>query len=356
MGLTLSIACHAEEGKVSKAYVALLNRILAQGSIKKVELHENYPRGSDGYLPEIIPSDSLTSTISDLAESLVMSRNALIIEILYNLPSGKAIPLSVDFYGRSFDTLEFDGVNYGVGTRVRDESHILITLSFNLLARELRDLYRDMNATGMEVSESVLLQTENKTVEDAINIFFTACGLSEESHVETYIDHAAMFHEYGWPSPVCCQMIYHKNLQEFSRDFERIYAGFNWGILTSHLLEPDIDIWQFSSTGIEGVKLSSGSDPGRNYLESYRYFSKPQGFSPDFKEDDIVKFLESLDEETTKKLSKLSVKFMKEALQDAEDYLPEILYWDKGSRGAALTTGTLLSLWRAYQHVAQLAL
>ncbi|ELS01077.1 hypothetical protein Xen7305DRAFT_00007780 [Xenococcus sp. PCC 7305] len=166
-----------------------------------------------------------------------------------------------------------------------------------------------------------------------------------------------MYYEAGWPCPLMSQMVYHKNPQEFARDFERIYADYHCGIPIPLLLPPEMNIWQLSLQEIAELNEYKGfaRRSGRKYPAGYKSFSKPQEFLPKQKETDIMNFLEGLNKEKVQKLSKLPASKIKAKFaQIAEKELVEVRYRDYQERGAVLITGANLSVWRAYRALSEL--
>ncbi len=119
------------------------------------------------------------------------------------------------------------------------------------LAMSLNDLSRplwDRAAEAMTTPEE-LARLGGLYLNDARELFFRTCGLTGFSTCESAVNHAGMYLEYGWPSPVGCSMIYHRSEWDFFRDLERIYLEYQLGI-PYHRALAGLD----SVTGMEGMK------------------------------------------------------------------------------------------------------
>ncbi|AFZ36156.1 hypothetical protein Sta7437_2625 [Stanieria cyanosphaera PCC 7437] len=353
MGMIISISCIPQKHKVVQAYAALVRRLTVDNPSPEIKRHQI----TWSYDSERLDLATLMNILeSSDAESLAEGNEGFSVDTGYQLLSGEWIGISIYLSGKLYKN----------GLDVRYLGSLQITTEYSDLYHsvKLKPRFKNKAANennpkfswGYEGMKPVLNQKLIQANQSADALFLTACGLLEPED-NSYIDHAAMYYRYGWLSPLTNPMIYHRNPVEFARDFERIYAEYHYGISIPLLLNSGIDIWQLTQAEITDLVtyLGKTDSPVKNYPKTYKLLCKPHDILPEQKESDIINFVESLDPETVKKLSKLSPDFIKQALANLEQELPEIHSYDFESRGIVLTSGVLMSVWRAYQYLAQLA-
>ena len=294
------------------------------------------------------------------SESLADSEDSFSLAFQYTLASGVSIPLNLNLYGQ----------DYQMGCKVRNDGCIEVSAEDSHLWRSLKRIInetwigRDQN---LKVPEYVKTVTSEKVNKDTELLFLEACGftLNESSELygweikeSTHIEHAAVYYESGWLTPLNCQMVYHQDPREFAKDFERIYADYHWGITMPLLYALEKDIWQLSPLEIASLNSYKGFTRrcGKEYPGNYKTFSQALSFVPATTEYDSINFVESLDREKIQKLVKLPLSHIKEVFSAvAESELPEVRYRDFGDCGVVLLTGADLSIWRAYQWLVELS-
>jgi hypothetical protein len=346
MTITISIFSKTD---IVQAYASLVRRFTRKHNPRTVE---QYLEGRN--CQEIDLATLMSILDSSDHQALANSTHKFYVGVGYELFPDYFMPISIYFYGK----------NYGRGLQTRYDSSCQIHISYRDLWRivKFKPRYKKKNEnnlkfeTGFEGIKPVLNKNLVEANNNSANFFLTACGLLEPKD-NSYIDHAAMYYLANCLSPLTNPMIYHRNPVEFARDFERIYAEYHWGIPTPLMLDSKIDIWKLTKAEINDLVtyLDKTDSPLKDYPRIYTFFSKPHDILPEQKESDLINFIESLDPETVKKLSKLSPSFIRQALANLEQELPEIHSYDFQSRGIALTSGVLMSVWRAYQYLAQLA-
>ena len=325
MSTTISISIYAEENNIAMAFWNLLDRIMICSTIKSVKIYEKY----DQHNTKHISIEHLISSSVSIAEYILYSMNSIKIDLAYKLASSRSIGISLYLYGKG----------YNQGLAASENGPIRICLSLEDFLGPLK------NVTGSErkVTSTVLTEQGSREITDAEELFFRSCGILEAKRGHPYVKHAAVYLENGWPSAVACSMLYHRESEEFAKDFGRIYARYNWGTLIPTMFRAEANIWRASPTD-----PLSAAGPGKNMPEFYRQFSKPD-------EEEIIDFLDNLDIETAKKLSTLSGEFIKEELLEVNTAVPEVRCYDFGTSALALTTDLASSLWRAYEYIAVLA-
>jgi hypothetical protein len=145
-----------------------------------------------------------------------------------------------------------------------------------------------------------------------------------------------MYPETGWPSPAGCSMVFHRRVGQFAADFARIHAGYRFGMSMPAMLSPAFDpLGQNPQAAAAATRA-----PNREF---YRQFSKADA--------DIFEFLESLDHEEVRRLSALSEARITALLIAAAREIPALQVHDFSTRGLALATNPLSSVWQAYRFV-----
>lgn len=353
MSMTISMSFFPSDGNAVKAFASILRRLVVNAKVKKIKRHKKY----QGDNVEKLDLDTLMLIIeSPESESLADSRDGFSVELAYTLASGELIPLDLDFQSKG----------YMDGHYARNDSTLRLTVEDSSLWRSLKTISRDKVLTGLDAPEHLIAAAEKANFDTEL-LFLQACGFtlnqgaesySWEIEEETYIDHAAVYYESGWSCPLTCQMVYHKDPQEFAKDFERIYADYHWGITMPLLYALDKDIWQLSKSEIASLNEYRGFARrcGKEYPGDYKYYSQPQKFAPELNELDAVNFVESLDKNKIQQLVKLPRSHIKEVFSAvAESELPEVRLRDFDDKGMALVSGVKMSVWRAYLYLVELS-
>jgi hypothetical protein len=291
-------------------------------------------------------------------EKLVNSREAFNCGFEFELTSGERIPLWIDFYGK----------NYRNGYPFRHYGNLVISTSSSYLWRSIDRQIVNQIALNYQKSDRNLIHSkkhrytkEEKILsihQDSEDLFLEICGLLSLEQEETYIEHAVMYYEMNFRCSLTNQMIYHRNPIEFAQDFERIYIDYLWGAYFPLLLSSNLDIWQLSSEEISnlGTHQMDREKPGKDKPELYKFYAQPRKFCPELQPEEIIDFLESLEPQIVKKLTKLPVSFIKLGFKNTEQRFPEVRYYDCQEQGMVLISGALSSVWRPYRYLAQLAL
>ena len=321
MGTTVSIALHAAETTIPRAFQHLVQRMLLQGAGPRVYFYERF-----GYEdPHDLGIDALTR-LEAVATSIVTSHRAIRVEMVYTLASGRGIVLDLNLYGKEFN----------LGWDVCYDGHIRLTLGLKPLSRPLKDALDDEpsppQARLADLAEHVIMDSEA--------LFFHACGAHDPT---ADIQHGAMYLECGWPSAEGCAMVYHRAAPEFARDFARIYAHYHWGISTPLLLERDV--WQFQETDMAA-------------LRTYEPLEEAARKQPDrdiFADHEQLAFFSALDQETAQRLSALPAERIRALLHEVYQHEPELTCYDFGAQGLALTADPLSNVWRAYAYLGRAA-
>jgi hypothetical protein len=359
MSTTISMSFFPSEGNTVKAFASIIRRLISDAEvINSIKRHKKYWKYES---PQLDLNTFISIIESPESECMVDSEDSFAVELGYTLTSGELIPLDINFYGNGYE----------MGLYARDDSNIRLTVQDSSLWSAIKTITRDMAWTSLDVPQHLKTAATEKVNLDTELLFLKACGFTlnqgSESYSweseENYIDHAAIYFECGWSCPLRCQMVYHKNPQDFAKDFERIYADYYWGIAMPLLFTLKKDIWQLSDSEIASLneyQLNKQKKVtrrcGKEYLESYKYFSRPQSFAPKQTELDIVNFIESLDKNKVQQLSSLPVSHIKEVFSTVtESELPEVRYRDFDEQGMVLLTGAYMSIWRAYLYLVELS-
>ena len=354
MSKTIAMSFFPSKGNRIKAYASMIRRLLPNAVVCKIRRHEQRQR----YESPQLDFDTLMSMLeAPESESLADSEDSFSVVLGYTSASDESVTLDLNFYGKGYE----------MGHYARDDSSIMLTAQDSGLWRSLKNIMWDKVLTGLDAPEHLIAAAAEKANLDTEVLFLQACGFtlnqgaesySWEIEEETYIDHAAVYYESGWACPLTCQMVYHKNPQEFAKDFERIYADYHWGITMPLLYALDKDIWQLSKSEIASLNEYRGFARrcGKEYPGGYKYYSKPQKFAPELNELDAVNFVESLDKDKIQQLVKLPISHIKEVFSAvAESELPEVRFRDFDDKGMVLVSGVKMSVWRAYLYLFELS-
>ena len=359
MSKTISMSFFPSKDNSVQAFASMVRRITSENSIQRIKWHKKYCDSNS----EKIDFDTLMSMIeSPESESLADSKDSFAVQLGYTTASGELIPLDLEFYGKGYE----------MGLYTRDDSSLRITAEDSGLWRLMKRISRDMSWTGLDAPEHLKSEAVEKANRDSELLFLKGCGFSLKGDSsswkwdyegENYIDHGAMYYESGWSCPLRCQMVYHKDPQEFAKDFERIYADYHWGITMPLLYGLEKDIWQLSESEIHSLNTyqlnkqhSASRRCGKDYPGDYKFFSRPMEYAPEQTEMDAVNFVESFDQKKVQQLSKLPVSYIREVFSAvAETELPEVRFHDFGNQGMVLLSSSNLSVWRAYRYLAELA-
>ncbi|MEM7759536.1 MAG: hypothetical protein AAF298_15630 [Cyanobacteria bacterium P01_A01_bin.40] len=354
MSKTITMSFFPAEGNRVKAFALMIRRLLTNAEVCKIRRHEQRWR----YESPQLDFDTLMSILeTPESESFADSEDSFSVVLQYKLASGELVPLDLDFHG----------IGYQMGHTVRNDSCIELSAQDSGLWRSLKQISRDIVWTGLDVPEHIKSAAAEKANLDTELLFLHACGFihnqapesySWEIEEETYIDHAAVYYESGWSSPLLCQMVYHKDPYEFAKDFERIYADYHWGITMPLLYSLKKDIWQLSKSEIASLNEYKGFARrcGKEYQGDYKYFSRQRELAPELAELDSVNFVESLDQSKIQQLVKLPVSHVKEVFSAiAESELPEVRFRDFDEQGMVLLSGAYMSIWRAYLYLVELS-
>ena len=281
MSKTLSMSFFPSEGNTVKAFASLVRRITSDTEVNSIKWHKKYYR----YESEQIGLDTLMSILeSPESQSLAESKDSFAVQLGYTTASGELIPLDIDFHGKG----------YMDGHYARNNSSMRITVEDSGLWRMMKSISRDMSWTGLDAPEHLKAEAVEKANRDSELLFLIGCGffLKEDStswkweyEKETYIDHGAMYYESGWSCPLRCQMVYHKDPQEFAKDFERIYADYHWGITMPSKLPVSYIKEVFSAvaeTELPEVRFHDFGEPGAVLIgaanlsvwRAYRYLAE----------------------------------------------------------------------------------
>ena len=355
MSMTISMSFFPSKGNTVKAFASMIRRLSPNAEMHQVRTYSKY----QGDCQQIINLDTLMSIIeSTESESLADSRDAFYVELgRYTLASGQLVALTIQFRGRGFHD----------GHVVRNDSSLGISIDDSGLWQLRKRIARDKAWTGLDAPEHIKLAAIEKSNRDAELLFLKGCGFtlnvnpkswSLDYEGETYIDHGAMYYESGWLDPFRCQMVYHKNTQEFARDFERIYADYHWGITMPLLYELKKDLWQLSESEIASLNEYRGYARrcGKDYPKNYKHLSRSLEFAPEQNDLEALNFVASLTPNKVQQLTNLPASHIKDVFSlVAESELPEIRYRDFDEHGSVLLTGAYLTVWRAYRYLAELS-
>jgi hypothetical protein len=323
MSVTLSIGLQAEDDLIPEALEQLMSRLLQKGSLLKGALYKKY----SAFEPESISASKIMADISQLAATVVHSRDALRADISYTLRSGHDIVISLNVYGKSFDN----------GWKVKLNGHIQLTLSLNDIARPLlRNL--QSNEKGDLVKKSYNAEI---VMGDAEELFLWSCGVTDQEGNTSFIKNGAMYLESGWSIVEGCSMLYHNDVEEFASDIARIYAEYQWGIITASLLNREHDILQLSSSEILRMQTF---EPIKDQMRK----TSQSRLSEDWGK---IIFLESIDRSIIEHVSVVPKSYLVHILRDLPLELPMITYHDFNSKGSALTADPLSSLLVAYKYI-----
>ncbi|WP_187293912.1 hypothetical protein [Gloeobacter kilaueensis] len=179
--------------------------------------------------------------------------------------------------------------------------------------------------------------------------FLRASGLTEKE--EPLFKHAAFFPEGTWPVITEGNLVYHKDINQFSADFARLYADYYWGIYLYPALEEDMDIWNLTAEQKERLTNNHGRKPESikdRYKRVRKYLSS--------RAHEIEDFMESISEDQMRELSQMPGSQMVDLLKQAVKEYPYIQSFDFGKRGMMFSGGPLYTLWPIYHRAAQIAL
>lgn len=334
MGITLTIAIQSETEQISDLYKTTLERVSKKSQIVKISTQawEDFAKGIEKtYSPDI-------KELSSLIDKIPFSSMRLRIELSYLLPSNRII----------YPDLYLYGCKYRNGLETKEDSAIQMLIRLSSMEETISNLLEDHYYSFMPKEEIlknfVYQQTIHKINKDWEDLFFRICGLYDLDYVP--VEHAAVYMEAGWPAPSCCAMLFHRNKQEFAKDFLRIYRDYHWkNQFMSEMLSKNFDL----EAGLQGYFTIENIQERKSY---YAQFDDTVG--------KLTDFLEQIDEKKIRKLARFSEREIDAALSLAGDWLSEhtiecsTQYFDFGEKGGAVLSTPKTSIWRLYEYIYQL--
>jgi hypothetical protein len=325
MGTTITISLNAKSDDFYTIFLELLDRLATCASLTEAKIHNAFWRRDIQKLK--ISTDISESLLNIEVSELLASKNALELNINYRLSSGRLSGITVYLIGSQFEN----------GSEVNIDSHLKICIPHNQVSRPLRNL---LPSSEKYISEDLIARESGNILIDWEEIFIKFCGIHNDRRAENLVKHAAMYLESGWPSAVGCAMLYHSQLEEFMKDFLRIYAEYHVGYRGPKMFSASALL-----KGQTEEKPPEALRPGKETPKFYTQFDMPNNAS-------IINFLNNLSERRAAELANHSVTDLRRFLMNIIQYLPEIKYRDFGRYGAALLVDPLSSIWRVYYTIA----
>lgn len=324
MSVTVSISIYVEPGSVSNSFHALLKRLQSSAVIKKVRVHEkNFDVG-------VQPLHSWHEKLNPLIETIPTSNKMLELRIDYKLSSGEVAGMD----------LVLRGCSYERGFELSVNGPISLLISESQVNHQLENILEHPNE---KVFAEHITSRSVTALKDWEEIFFRVSGVDELYTIGFGAQHVAMYLESGWPSPVCCAMLYHHDIREFARDFIRIYREYNFGDEMPKMLSNEFDL--------DRIDLSAQykSQAKRSERLYYKQFDDPNGGS-------LLDFLKKLDLDNARKLAELPENRIRELLLYASKHVRGVNYKDISSQGGALISEPFSSVWPIYCYIADMSI
>jgi hypothetical protein len=321
MSTILSIALHIDDNVIPEAIKYLFNRLLQRGDVIGGTLCKKYSTGDW----EILSIEELMNSIDRLNLDFIHSENALNIEVNYMLASGREILIDVDVYGKRFDA----------GWKVKFNGHVRLSTSTKEISRSLLQLDRS------SASIDRIGYLEEMVIRDTEELFLRSCGLLTQDETPSFVMNGAMYQESGWSLIEGCFMVYHKDVEDFTADIGRMYAEYQWGIITSALLDRKNDILSMDPAEIERRKTF---EPAKLRVQK-GVEQKWPGY------EEKKRFFDTIAPSSVEKVAKISRNDLISLLRSLPVEVPTVLYYDFQTNGSVLTTSILSSLWPAYQYI-----
>lgn len=325
MGTDAFVGLYSEQHTAAKEYAALVHRLIAQSEVVRIQRWGWISsKGSSTFV-----ADDFMSKFSDIgaeavAEEVLYSDKWLSTRLIYTLRSGRAIPLDINLFGYKYEG----------GSRVRTDGFIQVSIALNDLIRPLIATKETSKSSPYMVSEELVI-----LMHDEEELLFRCIGIDNQGARQSNFSHVSAYLETRWPSPVGCSFVYHQTVTEFAADFVRIYQELRQRTEIVATMSPDANILAVCSQG----------KPSPIHKPTYTYW---QYLADDHDKEALLSFLAELDEKKVWKLASMNAHEIKEALLLAGENLPDVVCYDLGNAGMAIASPPYLSVWTAYQFVA----
>jgi hypothetical protein len=317
MAITNSISLHIRPENIPREFQLLVDRMLASATLTGIQLREKYWH----YGIKRQYNDLYELDLGSLTEIFLKSDKALEIDLRYRLKSGRTIAVSLALYGQGYEE----------GYAVMSSGNLKLSFSHSQLAYPLKELLKNERMSSIEE----LSKVEMSVLSDAKDIFLQACGLDRD--VCSNVEHAAMYLELGWPSPLECSMIFHHKSKEFAIDFLRIYAEYKYRISILDTFDSDFALGMLGS---ERIKT-----PNKTSCNNQKYYRRS------INNAEILTFLHTLSEEKIKWLLRLPEEVIVSVLTKLNQNVTEIECHSFRDCGMILVTNPLLNLLSPYKYI-----
>ena len=343
MGDSAYINLAVQDASLTEIYLKLLERMLTKADVTEATMFGS-SRKENSKLWEILDPQPTSATgiwsvrlepllnPSDVVQVIEHLNNTfwhVSLTLSYPLASGwSVVPIDLNLFGNRY-------IRSGVWPP--DQICLCLPLSCIRSHREQRPV--------------------TEQIADLEESFFRACGLAEDTQPDPNLLHAALKYDACWVSPADCAMIYHRDIQDFRRDFHHIYVDYALGIRMGYLILSAQEFWnsQLNASSQTFPKINR-SPPPREYLEQHRLI---------FDSAEKIQFLEQLDLRLAQQISSLPIdvisQILPQILSQASDvtfsdlergsYEIPIRWHDKGGNGFILSTDPLAMLWPAYKNI-----
>lgn len=324
MGTDISITLHTSSENAPTSYTNLIRHLLANSSSVRFHIfHHNMTKSTE------INLQDLYHTLEEKLPSLIFSDDYFRTILNYNTPIDSSICICAYCYGQQLE----------MGKTVRNNGHISLVISLKeLIPRE------EVENPGHQPKRWPVAALSGHMLNVAEELFLRTCGLLDSE--ERYIQHGAMYLESGWAPPEECAFLYHRDVQEFARDFMRMYAAYHWGILPPALFDPRIDVWALTSAERQALQVMAPpkDEEPRHLLSWERHYP-----------DEVARqqFVANLYPASAQRLARLPGDRVRDLIHAACQHIPEVRCYDFGARGLVLASSLETSLWRAYTSTVQ---
>ena len=339
----------------------IVHRMLKASKLLEVTQYENWDFGKETKFPVNMSSEAWLLLLSQI----LASADRLVAELHYICATQRLLPISLIIYGEKFSS----------GNRVKNHGYCRPVFDSDDLYQPVWGFLKEAGVTGdlfqiehwHELDATLRKQVQtilDKLSTDEEELFLRVCGLFDTASGCSDIEHASIYEEGRWQSPVVSSAVFHRDTAQFGQDFIRIWLEYKFGINTMDTYALGLDPWL--------LKPST-----QKQLDNATILRISDGYLPyDLTgSDDIAQFLDSLTEQKVRRLAMLSGETIRSILlqmaaeQSSLNDRPEshISIRDFGKCGLSLLTlpkrsslqaksPMVSSVWPAYKYIANCVL
>jgi hypothetical protein len=207
MNGTCYLSLRADMRGIVVPYCSLVARLAANGRISQV-----WTSDAPGSLSKAAHDvGAFLSNPGALADQVSTSGRQLVLATTLQLPSGTELETKV----------KLNGMGFLRGMQWLEDANLQIEIPIRSLI--------ESGATGSKSAGLQIEPSKDRTslTESKLDwLFLLACGMTEDLSVSEAFDHGAMHYDERWPSPIECAMFFHRQSDQWMRDYKRMAIEF----------------------------------------------------------------------------------------------------------------------------------